>query len=53
MFLFMILLVIGLLLLGFTALVISIFGAGALIVFGDVIICIIIIVWIIKKLFFK
>lgn len=53
MFLFMILLLIGLLLLGFTVLVLSAFGAGALIVFGDVIVCIVIIGWIIKKLFFK
>lgn len=32
---------------------ISIFGAAALIVFGDVIVCAIVLVWIIKKLFFK
>ena len=53
MFLFMILLLVLLILLGFTALVISIFGAGAIIIFGDVIVCVLIIAWIIKKLFFK
>lgn len=31
----------------------SAIGAGAIILFGDVIVCIFIIGWIIKKLFFK
>lgn len=53
MFLFMILLLILLILAGFLVLVISVFGAGALIVFGDIIICGFLIGWIIKKLFFK
>ena len=53
MFLFMILLVMLLLLLGFITMVVSTLGAGAIIVFGDVIVCVVIIGWIIKKLFFK
>ena len=36
-----------------TVLTISVVGAGALIVFGDVIVLIIILGWLIKKLFFK
>lgn len=31
----------------------SVIGAGAIIVFGDVIVCIIILGWLIKKLFFN
>ena len=31
----------------------SVIGAGAIIIFGDVIVCIIILGWLIKKLFFK
>lgn len=53
MFLFIILLLIVLILSVFLILALSVFGAGALIIFGDVIICILIIGWIIKKLFFK
>ncbi len=53
MFLFIILLLILLLLAGFIILTLSIFGAGSIIVFGDVIICILIVCWIIKKIFFK
>ena len=33
--------------------VLAIGGVGFFIVFGDIIVCILIIVWIIKKLFFK
>lgn len=38
-----------------TAVILSIciLGSGVLIVFGDVIVCVIVIGWIIKKLFFK
>lgn len=53
MFLFVILLIIALILLGFTVITISVFGAGAIIIFGDVIVCAFIIGWIIKKLFFN
>lgn len=31
----------------------SVIGAGAIIIFGDVIICIVILAWLIKKLFFN
>ena len=53
MFLFMICALILLILGGFLILTISAFGAGAIIIFGDVIICAVIIGWIIKKLFFR
>lgn len=53
MFLFMILLLILIILIAFISFVVAIFGAGALIIFGDVIICILIIGWIIKKVFFN
>lgn len=31
----------------------SIVGAGAIVIFGDVIICALLLVWLIKRLFFK
>ena len=34
-------------------LVTSVVGAGAVIIFGDVIVCIVLVGWLIKKLFFK
>ena len=34
-------------------LVTSVVGAGAVIIFGDVIVCVVLIGWLIKKLFFK
>jgi hypothetical protein len=46
-----ILLVLILLVLGvFLASVISVAGAGAIILFGDVIVCIVFIIWLIKRL---
>lgn len=53
MILFVILLMIALILTGFVLLTISLFGAGFIIVFGDVIVCIFIIAWIMKKIFGK
>lgn len=31
----------------------SVIGAGAIVIFGDVIVCIVLLGWIIRKLFFK
>lgn len=53
MFLFIVLLLIALILTVFVGITIALFGAGFIIVFGDVIVCILIIAFIIKKLFFK
>ena len=53
MILFTILALILVILLVVTVVATSIAGAGAIIVFGDVIVCIIFIVWLIRKLFFK
>ena len=53
MILFTILTLILLILLVVTVVVVSAVGAGALIVFGDVIICVVLIGWIIYRLFFK
>ena len=53
MFLFMLLAMILIILTLFVVLTLSVFGAGAIIVFGDIIICILIIGWIIKKIFFN
>lgn len=53
MFLFIILALIAIILITFVIMTIAIFGAGALIIFGDIIICILIIGWIIKKIFFN
>ena len=50
MFLSIILSIITLILLVFVALVVCIGGAGFILIFGDVIICIALIVWIIRKL---
>lgn len=52
MILFAILALILLILIGVVVLATSVVGAGAIIVFGDVIVCVFIIGWIIKKLFF-
>ena len=53
MFLFMVLLLVFLILVAFLVLAISVFGATAIVIFGDVIVCAFIIIWIVKKLFFK
>lgn len=53
MILFTILALILLILLVVTVTVLSVFGAGALIIFGDVIVLIFILIWLIKRLFFK
>lgn len=53
MILFTILALILLILLVVVVTVTSVVGAGALIIFGDVIICIIILAWLINRLFFK
>ena len=53
MFLFMILLLISLILIGVVVAVLSVFGAGAILIFGDVIICVLLIGWIMKKIFFN
>ena len=53
MILFTILLLILLILTVVTVLAISIGGSAFIVIFGDVIVCIFIIVWIIKKIFFK
>lgn len=50
MFLFMILLIMLALLMIFITLVVSIGGALSIVIFGDVIICIIIIMWIIRRI---
>lgn len=53
MILFMILLLILLMLLIFMALILSTIGAAGVIIFGDVIVCIFIIVWILKIIYKK
>ena len=53
MFLFLALLLTLILLIAFVLITISIFGAGFIVVFGDVIVCIAIIVFLIKKIFFR
>lgn len=53
MFLFLVLLVTFIILTLITILLISLFGAGFIIVFGDVIVCILILAWIISKFFNK
>lgn len=53
MFLFMILALILVILVVVTVVVVSIIGAGTIIVFGDVILFIIILGWLIYKLYFK
>ena len=53
MILFTVLALILLILVIVVVTVTSVVGAGALIVFGDVIVCILILGWLIKKLFFK
>ena len=53
MILFITLLIMALLLAVFTVFAIAIGGSGFIVVFGDVIVCIFLIVWIIKKLFKK
>ena len=53
MILFMTLLIMALLLAVFTVFAIAIGGSVFVVVFGDVIVCIFLIVWIIKKLFKK
>lgn len=50
MILFIILTLIVLLLIGFLVLAISVGGALSILLFGDVIVCIFIIVWIMKKI---
>lgn len=53
MILFIILTLIILILLVVTVTVVSAVGAGAIIIFGDVIVCVFILGWVIKKLFFN
>ena len=53
MILFTLLALILIILIVVTVVVFGVIGAGAIIAFGDVIVCIIIIGWLIKKLFFK
>lgn len=53
MILFTIVLLTLLLLIGIGVASFSAFGAGVIIVFGDVIVCIILLIWIIKKLICK
>lgn len=53
MILFTILALILLILVVVTVVITSVVGAGAIVIFGDVIVCILIIGWLIKKLFFK
>lgn len=53
MFLLLILISMLLLLVAFVVLAVSIGGSIAIVLFGDVIVCILIIVWLIKKLIFK
>ena len=53
MILFITLLIMALLLAVFTVFAIAIGGSVFIVVFGDVIVCIFLIVWIIKKLFKK
>ena len=53
MILFMTLLIMALLLAVFTVFAIAIGGSVFIVVFGDMIVCIFLIVWIIKKLFKK
>lgn len=53
MFLFTILLIMAFILLVVTIGALSVFGAGAIIIFGDVIVCLLLIVWLIKKLISK
>lgn len=53
MFLFMILALILIILVVVTVVVISVIGAGTIIVFGDVILFIIIIGWLIYRIFLK
>lgn len=50
MILFTILLLVLMLLIAITIVLASIFGASFIIVFGDVIVCIVLIVWILKKM---
>lgn len=53
MFLFIILLLTILILSIFVVITIALFGTGFIIVFGDVIVCIVILTWLIKKIFFN
>ena len=50
MILFTILLITLILLIAITIVIASIFGASFIVVFGDVIVCAVLIVWIIKKM---
>lgn len=53
MFLFTVLVITLFILIAVVATITGVVGAGAIIIFGDVIVCGILIVWLIKKLFFK
>jgi hypothetical protein len=53
MILFTILTIIALILLVVTVVALSVFGAATIIVFGDVIVCVVLIGWLIYRLFFK
>lgn len=53
MFLFTVLVITLFILIAVVATITGVVGAGAIVIFGDVIVCGILIVWLIKKLFFK
>lgn len=53
MFLILLLALIALILIVVTVVVVSVGGAIGIIIFGDVIVCILVIVWLIKKLLKK
>lgn len=53
MILFTILTIALILLIVIGVIALGVFGAGFIIVFGDVIICAVLIVWILKKIFFN
>lgn len=53
MILFTIIMLILLILILFLVAVVSVFGAGAIIIFGDVIVCAILLIWLMKAIFFR
>ena len=53
MILFTIIMLILLLLILFLVAVVSAFGAGAIIIFGDVIVCVALLIWLTKLIFFR
>lgn len=53
MILFTIIMLILLILILFLVAIVSVFGAGAIIIFGDVIVCIVLLIWLTKLIFFR